>query len=502
VPTALDHVVRALGRAGVEVVFGVDVPLPGAAAREDGAARLVGLRQGRTAVHAADGRARSTGRVGVATVTTGPQAATVAGAVTEAWTAGSPLLVVAVAGAAGADLRAALAPAVVVTTGADLGDAPARALALARAASRPVLLEVSEEQLDATDAADVPPAADAPGYAETPDVDAAVPLLLAAERPLVWLGGGALRAGAGPTVAALAERLGAPVLTSAAARGMLAGHALLVGLPVHLPEARDLWKRADLVVAVGTDLDRADALDRRVPQPAGLVVVDDHAATGHLRADAVVVADAVLGCEELLEGLDDAGHAAPGTGYASPACELPGFATAWYGDLPATRAAAVRRLRAEHPRWLGFLDAVARAVPPQATVVTDRCAPGDWLATLHDVPAPRRLQQPTGWGTPGYALPAGIGVAADGTPTVAVTDAGGLLLACAELEVLRRERLPLTLVVVDDDRDGPDLAALVAAFGVRCTVVDGSDDVLGAELAAQVADPAPTVLVARAPTGG
>jgi acetolactate synthase-1/2/3 large subunit len=364
-------------------------------------------------------------------------------------------------------------------------------------------------------------AADGTALAESSDADAAVPHLLAAERPLVWAGGGALRAGAGPAVGALARRLGAPVLTTYSARGLLAGDRSLVGLPPHVPEAGELWDRADLVVSIGSDLDGMNTMNWRLPQPPRLVAVnvDARDAGKNYRADAIIVADAVLGCEALLEALEEHGEREP-AGFASPVCELPGLAAdAWPGDLDGRRAGARRRLRGEHPQELAFLDAFARAVPPDVVVVADMCIPGYWLAGFHYVPAPRRLQYPMGWGTLGYALPAAIGAAmASPAGAVAVCGDGGFLFACGELATVAQERPPLSLVIVDDggygmlrfdqqrggtppfgvDLVGPDHVALAEAFGLRAQEVDGLGEAFADLLAAHVADPGPTVLVARA----
>jgi len=542
-PTAADLLVRALEHAGVRVVFGLPGVhnLPAWEALNGSDVRLVGVRHEQTAAYAADGWARASGEVGVALVTTGPGAANTLGAVGEAWASGTPLLVIAtdvplalkrpgmVGGALheGADQRAMFAPVTKATVRvedpADLGHATAQALAVARAApQRPVYLEVPADVLATTVSGDEPVAADGPAFAESSDAAAALPHLLAAERPLVWAGGGALRAGAGPAVGALARRLGAPVLTTYAARGLLAGDPSLVGLPPHVPEAGELWDRADLVVAVGSDLDGMNTMNWRLPQPPRLVAVNVDAddATKNYRADAVVVADAVLGCEELLEALEEGGERAP-AGYASPVCELPGMAAdAWPGDLHGRRAAARRRLRGEHPQELAFLEAFARAVPPDAVVVADMCIPGYWLAGFHDVPAPRRFQYPMGWGTLGYALPAAIGaaLASPAAGAVAVCGDGGFLFACGELATVAQERPPLSLVIVDDGGYGmlrfdqqrtgsapfgvdlltPDHVALAQAFGLRAEAVDGLGGAFADALAAHTASAEPTVLVARA----
>src|ERR1700754_4322553 len=95
--TAAVRVVEALERLGVSVAFGLPGVhnLPIWKALSESGIRLVGVRHEQTAVYAADGYARATGRLGVAVVTTGPGAANTLGATGEAMASGSPVLVIA-----------------------------------------------------------------------------------------------------------------------------------------------------------------------------------------------------------------------------------------------------------------------------------------------------------------------------------------------------------------------------------------------------------------------
>jgi acetolactate synthase-1/2/3 large subunit len=191
-----------------------------------------------------------------------------------------------------------------------------------------------------------------------------------------------------------------------------------------------------------------------------------------------------------------------------------------WSDLPALRERAWSRLRAEHPAEIAFLDAFAAAVSDDAIVLADMCIPGYWIAGFLRFTAPRRLQYPMGWGTLGFAFPASIGAAlADAGPVVSVSGDGGVLFACGELATVAQERLPLTTVIVDDGGYGmlrfdqrrsgaavsygidlrtPDYAALAEAFGLRAEPVNGLGDAFSDALARHVADPEPTVLVAKA----
>jgi thiamine pyrophosphate-dependent acetolactate synthase large subunit-like protein len=516
-PTGADVLVAALERAGVRVVFGLPGVhnLPAWEALRTSPIRLIGVRHEQAAAYAADGYARATGELGVALVTTGPGAANTLGATGEAWASRSPVLVIAtdiptslkrpgiVGGALheAADQRAMFAPVTKATVRLDraeaLGEiagACAQALAPPR---RPVFAEIPTDVL-AAPAPEAYAGLAAPLQSgEPPDVAAALELLAEAWKPIVWAGSGALDAG--DAVIALAERLGAPIFTTYSARGVVGDHPLAVGLPPHLPEAGALWEAADVVVAIGSDLDGMSTMNWRLPAPRRLIAVNVDAAdaTKNYRSQAVVEADAHAGATAL-------------------AAALPPGPKPWV-DLDAIRAAALERLRAEHPDELAFLDAFARAVPAGATVVADMCIPGYWLAALHAPAAPRRFQYPMGWGTLGYAFPAALGAAAAG-PTVAVCGDGGFLFACGELATARQEGLPLTTVVVDDGGYGmlrfdqrhsgtetygvdlatPDFVALARAFDIRSEAVAGLGNAFADALAEHIADPEPTLLVAQA----
>ena len=96
-----------------------------------------------------------------------------------------------------------------------------------------------------------------------------------AERPLIWAGGGALQSGAGPAVAALAEKLAAPVITTYSARGLLPpGHPCLVDAPPHVPSVGAVWDEADVVLAIGSDFDGMMTLGWKLPQPPTLIAIN------------------------------------------------------------------------------------------------------------------------------------------------------------------------------------------------------------------------------------
>jgi thiamine pyrophosphate-dependent acetolactate synthase large subunit-like protein len=520
--TGAELLVRLLRDHDVEVCFG----LPGVhnlalwEALRDSPIRLIGVRHEQAAAYAADGYARATGKLGVALTTTGPGAANTLGAVGEAWASRSPVLVIATDIPSAlrkpgtyrgvlhetTDQAAMFAPVTKATHRALTAElvAPAAAAAVAEAVAeptRPVYLEVATDLLGA----ELPGVRREPPPGPPPtangELDDAVARLTAAERPLLWVGGGARDAR--PAVAGLAEQLGAPVLTTYGAAGVLPpAHPCLVGMPAHVAPAGALWDAADVVVAIGSDLDGVQTQNFAMPQPDALIAInlDGEDAAKNYRVDCLLEGDAARVAAALAERIP-------------PRDGIAGLAE----RLHEVRAQACSALDG---RALRFLDAMRFALPDDTIVVADMCIPGYWLAGFFMPAAPRRLQIPLGWGTLGYAFPAALGAALAGTgPAVAVAGDGGFLFACGELATMAQERIPLTAVIVDDggygmlrydqdmsgaerygvDLHTPDFVALAGAFGIRAETVDDLDDAFGEALAQHVADPEPSVLVARTP---
>jgi thiamine pyrophosphate-dependent acetolactate synthase large subunit-like protein len=515
--------VDALRELGVELAFG----LPGVhnlavwEACAEAGIRLVGVRHEQAAAYAADGYARATGKLGVAVVTTGPGAANTLGATGEAMTSGAPVLVIATDIPSTLrrpgvyrgvlhetrDQAAMFAPVTkAATTSAAAADLYADALRAGQEALRaptgPVYLGVPTDLLTAP-VEQRSPAPAAPPALQEPDLDAALALIERAERPLLWVGGGAVRAGAGNAVGRLAERLAAPVVTTYHGRGVLPpDHPCLAPATTHVPAVGALWDEADLVIAIGSDLDGMTTQNWRMPQPPALLAINVDAADAgkNYRADHVLVGDARSVTERLAA-------AVPGRDGLD--------VLAVQTESLRTHVAAL--VREEEPQAALLLDTFDRLLPADTTVLADMCIAGYWVAGFHRVPGPRRLAYPMGWGTLGFAFPAALGAAVTGR-AVAVVGDGGFLFACGELATAVQERLPLTVVLVDDGGYGmlrfdqvqanvptrgvdlvtPDFVALAGAFGVPAEAVDGFGEAFEAALAKSLETDGPSLIAVRA----
>lgn len=514
-PTGGDALVAALRALGVEVAFG----LPGVhnlAAWKGfpgSGVRLVGVRHEQTAGYAADGYARATGRLGVAITTTGPGASNVVTATGEAWACHSPLLVIATdipttlrrEGAYRGVLHETVDQAgffrpvtkaqVHVTSVDKLYDDVVRAGELAMEhPRRPVYLEIPTDLLSAATPETLPVSIELSSQPDSapqhPSVGAAVRALLAAQRPLIWAGGGATAAEAGDLVERLARALGAPVLTSYGGRGLLPPDSPhLVPLPPHVEPAGALWDAADCVVVLGSDLDAMNTQGFRQPRPPVLVEVD-------LRRPVNSDPDVWL--------QDDVASALSGLVAALP--QQP--RDPWFVRPPGRETYAGQET--------AFLDALETALPEDAVVVADMCVAGYWYGGFGRVSQPRGLAYPVGWGTLGFGFPASLGTALSGRPTVALVGDGGFLFGCGDLATAAQERLPVTVVLVDDggygmlrydftkdgeqplgtELDPPDFVALAAAFRVPAqeVTVDG----VAAAVAEGIASGAPNLVVLKA----
>jgi acetolactate synthase-1/2/3 large subunit len=512
-------VVAGLAAHGVDTVFGI----PGThnleiyRALHGSGIRHVTPRHEQGAGYAADGYARTTGRPGIAVVTTGPALLNIAAAVGQAYSDSIPMLVISpgmpLAHRRGTgllhemkDQSAALAAVAArshrVTSLAEIPAAIAQAFAeFASGRPRPIHLEIPLEMLAETVPGDVAPSttiAVPPRRPQPGLVGAACALLAAAQRPALIVGGGAKRA----DVTALAERLQAPVFATTNGKGTVPDdHPLAVTAALHLPAVNALLDEADVILAIGTELAPTDFWYGPPRWRARLVRIDVDPAQLVINAtpDIAIVGDACESVTELLKALP----AVPPNDRAEQA-----------------RGAVRPQARAEAARWLPWLDAIDATLDADTVVAADN-AMACYYGALGTLPArrPGGFCFPTGFGTLGYALPAAIGASVAGNKVVALCGDGGLMFSVQEFATAAAERLPIPVVVFDNGGYGeiraemrdagivplgvelpaPDFVALADALGGRGAAPSTPAE-LTDQLTAAFARPGPTLLVVKEST--
>lgn len=486
-------VVESLEALGTDVVFG----LPGIHALpiweglRTSSLRSLGFRQEHNACFAADGYSRVSGRPAALVVSTGPGALLTLAPLMEAALTYVPVVVISpqiesadIGRGKGhlhehPDQRAGFDAIVkwcgrassVETIPELFAEAWRRALTPPQG---PVFLEIPVDFLHR--AAEIPPVTsltaepDRPALPREELLDQAAQLLADAERPLVWAGGGVLRAEAWDELLELATRLDAPVATTYTGKGAFPeDHPLALGSTweerAHLDEVTE----ADVVLCVGSSLGYELTDSFRLRLGGTLIHVDAAPERIGINNPALpLVGDAKAVLRSLLERV--------------PAREQTGEG--------ARRVAAVK---ARIERGLAGLElqlvaTIERVLPTDAVHAWDSTILA-YIAAAHlRARTPRRFLYPIGSSTLGYAWPAALGATAalPGTRALAVVGDGGFMYGISELAAARQNVLDVTLLVVDDggygilreyqrdlgfgsfgvDLGRPDFAALCDAFDV------------------------------------
>ena len=528
---------EVLVRAGVSHVFGVvsvhNLPIYDAIERA-GRITPVAMRHEQAAVHAADGYARATGRLGVAVASTGPGAANCVPGLYEAGFASSPVLMITgqadtpnLGKARGfvheADNQAAMLQAVcrrVETVRLRQQIAPALMRVIddiltgrpqPGSVEIPIDLQYADREVTPAECAALP--VPEPVQPEQAAVEAAAELLAGAVRPLIIAGGGVVRSGgaqrpggAAAELRALAELLGAPVLVSANGRGALPDdHRLCLGNLVYHPEIRALREEADVVLAVGTRLQVGSEARNYAALGGKLIHLDADAGVIHRvsPAELALVADAAGGLAGVTAAL--AGRA----GSADPAGA--GERQAWAARAQAARATVQARLRdLVGPDHFAIMEEIRAVTARESCVVRDSTVPAYlWANQMLPILEPRTSMHPTA-GAIGPGLPLAIGAAiASDRRTVLIAGDGGFMLHVGELAVAAQYRLPVTICLFNDGGYGvlrrieqarfggrtfgvnlatPDFPALAHSMGVEAHAVAGVDQFRAAFRAAMEAD--------------
>lgn len=510
-----DLLVDLLRGFGTEAAFGVvsvhNLPLVDALAHQ---LRWVPTRTEAAAVNAADGYARTSGTVGCAVTSTGTGAGNAAGALIEALAAGSRVLHV--TGQIPSEhlgagrgvihetrdqlgmLRACSAWAATVGSDAvaDFSNAAGRLEGFPRgpvSLEWPIDLQYAPvpQPLGVVAGADAGAGA-ARNIADLPldeaALDDAAHRIAAAERPLVWAGGGAVHCRT--QIEQLLQLTGAGLLTSNAGRGVIAEtDARVVGNFGASAAGAALLADADLLISVGTHFRSNETRSYRLAMPQRHIQIDiDPAAVGRVyEAEVGIVGEAGAVLDELLGRVAShkpAQNARPNS--------------AWTERVATARGLCRSQLRDQIGADAMICDIMSDVLTDTAPRVRDITIPNSaWGNRLLPVIEPATNVVPRGGGI-GQAVGLGIGaaIARPHDPTMVMVGDGGLAVQLGELATVAQEDLPITLVVFDDGGYGvlrnmqdryvgrrsgvdlhvPDLISAAAAFDIASCSIGSSDE--------------------------
>ncbi|KPQ08391.1 MAG: acetolactate synthase I/II/III large subunit [Rhodobacteraceae bacterium HLUCCA12] len=452
--TVAQTLVEWLKSMGVEVIFGI----PGVHTIElyralpASGIRHVTPRTEAGAGFMADGYARVSGRFGVALVITGPGLTNILTPMAQARADSVPMLVI-----SGVNPRATLGkglghlhelPDQAALSGAlgaahhlDRPDALATILdrigtALTHGRGGPVHLQIPLDLMDAPVPEGARPVPARPGQHDrndAQDIDKANAILGAGQAPVILAGGGCRHSG--PALRALAERLGAPVILTTNARGLLHHHPLAVPASPSLDPVRALIRDADPLLVAGSELGPTDCDmygDGAFPDTAAMIRIDidadqlaRHPAALTLRGDVAAILPRLTRAAPAPAGPARAALAREGARAALP----PG-----YGD----EVALLDALRAACPGAIMVGDSTQ--IVYAGNLFHDHDRPGGWFNAA------------TGFGALGYAPGAAVGaaLAAPDTPVLCLIGDGGLMFSPGEVLTAAQEGLDITVIAFNN----------------------------------------------------
>jgi acetolactate synthase-1/2/3 large subunit len=522
--TGAQALVRALENVGVDTVFGI----PGGAILpaydplfDSRQVRHILVRHEQGAGHAAQGYAQATGRVGVCMATSGPGATNLVTPIADAYMDSVPIVAItgqvatSLIGTDGfqeADISGITMPITkhnfLVTQPEDIGRTIAEAFHIAGTGRPgPVLVDIAKDALQASFGFEWPQALQLPGYRpvtrpHSKQVREAARLIVEARSPVLYVGGGVLKARAAAELRVLAELTGTPVVTTLMAKGAFPdSHPQHMGMPgMHgTVGAVGALQKADLIVALGARFDDrvTGKLDGFAPN-AKIVHADIDPAeiSKNRHADVPIVGD----CREVIADLIVAVQAEHAGGRT-------GDYTAWWRQLSAWRDTyplgydepADGSLSPQHA-----IRRIGEIAGPDALYVAGVGQHQMWAAQFIGYERPGAFINSGGLGTMGFAVPAAMGakVGRPDTTVWAIDGDGCFQMTNQELVTCAIEGIPIKVAVINNGSLGmvrqwqtlfydgrysntdlhsrrvPDIVKLADAYGcagLRCESVEDVD---------------------------
>ena len=540
--TGAQSLVYSLEAVGADVVFGI----PGGAILpaydplfDSTAVRHVLVRHEQGAGHAAEGYAQATGRVGVCMATSGPGATNLVTPIADAYMDSVPI--VAITGQVPsasigtdafqeADICGITMPITkhnfLVKDAADIPRTIAEAFHIAiTGRPGPVLVDLPKDILQAATTFSWPPTMDLPGYRPVlkphgKQIREAARLIAEARRPVLYVGGGVLKARAAEELRRLAELTGIPVVTTLMAKGAFPdSQRQHLGMPgMHgTVSAVSALQRSDLLITLGARFD--DRVTGKLSSfaPHALVIhadIDPAEISKNRMADVPIVGD----CKEVITQLVaavkaeyDAGHRADLTGWWAQ-CD------SWRATYPLGYEEPTDGSLA--PQYV--IERLGKIAGPEALYVAGVGQHQMWAAQFISYENPYTWLNSGGAGTMGYSVPAAMG-AKMGRPeaTVWAIDGDGCFqMTNQELATCALEGIPIKVAVINNGNLGmvrqwqnlfyserysqtdlgthkhriPDFVKLADALGCVGLRVESKEDVDGAIAKAMEIDDQPVVI--------
>ena len=470
--TGAQALVYALERVGADVVFGI----PGGAVLpaydpllDSKAIRHILVRHEQGAGHAATGYAQATGRVGVCMATSGPGATNLVTPIADAYMDSVPIVAItgqvpsSLIGTDGfqeADISGITIPITkhnfLVTKPEDIARTIGEAFHVASTGRPgPVLVDISKDALQASTDFAWPVPFELPGYhpvtrPHARQVREAARLISESRRPVLYVGGGVIKARAAAQLRELAELTGIPVVTTLMARGAFPDrHPQHMGMPgMHgSVSAVGALQRADLLIALGTRFDDRVTGKLDTFAPGALIVhadIDPAEISKNRRADVPIVGD----CREVIADLVAAVRAEHEQG------RRPDL-TAWRVQLDAWRGTYPRGYDEPDDGTLApqhVIERIGKIAGPEAVYVAGVGQHQMWAAQFIDYENPGTWINSGGLGTMGFAVPAAMG-AKVGRPdaTVWAIDGDGCFqMTNQELATCAIEGIPVKVAVINN----------------------------------------------------
>ena len=535
-----DILIEALTDLGVEVVFGYPggavLPIYDALFKQKRIRHIL-VRQEGGAVHAAEGYARSTGKPGVVLVTSGPGATNAVTGITDALMDSIPMVVITgqvPTALIGTDAfqeadtvgitRHCTKHNYLVKDPAKLGDVIHEAFHIATSGRPgPVVVDIPKDVQVATARYRKPGAIQHRTYrpalkADRAAIEEVVDLLAAAERPILYTGGGIINSGPGASqlLRELQRVTGAPVTSTLMGLGCFpTDHPAFLGmLGMHgTYEANMAMHGADLIVAIGARFDDrvTGRLDAFSPNSRKVHIdIDRSSVNKNVRVDLAVIADAGHALEDMVRVWKGRQHPKPDLGE-------------WWDRIGEWRARDCLRFDEHGPDIMPqrAVKALYEATRAQAPIVSTEVGQHQmWAAQFFGFQAPNKWLTSGGLGTMGYGLPAAIG-AQLGFPGKLVIDIAGeasIQMNIQELATATQYRLPVKVFILNNEYMGmvrqwqelnyesryaesysdslPDFVKLAEAYGWKGIRIESRDQLDGG-IAAMLAHDGPVMVDCR-----